>query len=325
MMAPFQTILKEPKAGKIKSAAPKAGTGFGAAGMKVSGPLHTRGVKLSNAVHKDGCVLISNALSPDLADTLRAHILEQQDIALANSESDPASRSTYYGLEPGRKNRYDLLLSLMRGGYEADTCKDHPVADALQELLGSSGSMRAMFEQLCTDNGLLYEMAATITYPGSARQMVHPDLPFQDEAPLYVVFLALQDITEDMGPTTFFLGSQTKKTRVKFDDRRTRDELLRAPHCLATLKKGDAVCFDARVLHCGGANDELLGSCRVLFNFSFRNPKAPGDMGYPASVRPRYEAVMSLSDISDSLTEYKEGNPDPFSRYGNGADFVQIE
>ncbi len=81
-----------------------------------------------------------------LIDTLRKHILEQQDVALANSESDPTSRPTCYGLEPGRKNGYYLLLSLMRGGYDADPRADHPVADALQELLGSNSSMRAMFE-----------------------------------------------------------------------------------------------------------------------------------------------------------------------------------
>ena len=166
-------------------------------------------------------------------------------------------------------------------------------------------------------------MAATITYPGSARQMVHPDLPHQRHSPLYVVFLALQDISEDMGPTTFFPGSHSKKARDKFDDRSTRDKLLQAPHVLATIRKGDAVCFDARILHCGGGNDALLGSSRVLFNFSFRNPKAPGDMGYKASVRPAYEAMMNLGQLGDHLDEYKEGNMDPFARYGNGVDFVE--
>ena len=42
-------------------------------------------------------------------------------------------------------------------------------------------------------------MNALRTEPGSARQPVHWDTPFQAVAPLYTAFVALQDVTIDMG------------------------------------------------------------------------------------------------------------------------------
>ena len=52
-----------------------------------------------------------------------------------------------------------------------------------------------------------------------------------------------------------------------------RERLLRnSPRQLATLRLGDAVMFDTRVLHCGGANDSPRR--RVLLYFSFRVPGA---------------------------------------------------
>jgi hypothetical protein len=99
--------------------------------------------------------------------------------------------------------------------------QQHTIADTLNALLGSGsssnsngnggkgegnskktststgsgvGTLRHIYENLVTRNGEFYELAAVITNPGSKRQQIHPDLPYQDKhgAPLYVVFLALQ-------------------------------------------------------------------------------------------------------------------------------------
>ena len=83
------------------------------------------------------------------------------------------------------------------------------MADALQEVLGRSGTLRPLYEKLVTLDGEFYELASVITDPGSLRQQIHPDLPFRSQAPLYVTFLALQDVTADMGPTTFLPGTHT--------------------------------------------------------------------------------------------------------------------
>jgi len=171
-----------------------------------------------------------------------------------------------------------------------------------------------------TPKGEFYELAAVITHPGSQRQIVHPDLPFQKTAPLYVVFLALQDVTEDMGPTSFLLKTHTSAQNDKFNsgDEATKNSQLSGADCrLSCLKKGSAVVFDARILHCGNANSSG-DKPRALFNFSFRNPKVKGPLGYEGSIRPGYCQAMSLSDVGDALETYAKGNADPFAKYGSG-------
>ena len=330
-----QTLLKknkskELKAPKLKSKQAKAGTGFGSGASKVN-PKVQLAVEQAKVIKREGVLRIDQALTPELADELREYVLEQQILADARTQENLETSRAFYGVENQRKSRCDLQLSLLRGGYAADNeiavaddstfCdKKHVLADALQELLGEDGTLRFIYENIVTLKGEFYELAAVITDPGSTRQKVHPDLPFQDTAPLYVIFLALQDVDESMGPTSFLLRTHTAKANVIFNDPSQKDEQLSTADCrLSTLKKGDAVLFDARVLHCGNANDLQNGSTRALFNFSFRNPKITGDLGYKGSIRPGYTRAMTLGDISDALIAYGNGSDkEPFAKYGNG-------
>ena len=314
---------KELKAAKVKAAPQKAGTGFGAASKPMSESARL-GAAQAKIVERDGVFRINEALSAETSDRLRAYLLDQQRLAAEATEANPLASKLYYGVEQARKNRCDMHLSLTRGGiHDEDKDGDHIVADALSELLCTdTGSLRPVFEALVTDDGELYEVAGIITNPGSERQMIHPDLPYQKEAPLYVIFLALQDVSVEMGPTQFLLKSHTKGAIDIFDggDMDAKDDQLRNADCrLSLLKKGDAVLFDARVLHCGGANDADLGKTRVMLNFSFRNPKVTGDIGYKGSIMPGYVGAMSLGDVTEGLDMYKSGGDrDPFAKYGNG-------
>lgn len=316
--------IKELIAPKLK-AKPKSGTGF--ASNNQSNPAMIMAVEQAKVVKKDGVLRIDGALSPDLADQLREYVLEQQALAEAETQRDPSLSRSFYGVENQRKSRCDLQLSLLKGGFKSDRggqlpvgeSESHVMADALQALLGREGTLRFLYEQLVTMQGEFYELAAVITDPGSDRQQVHPDLPFQKTAPLYVIFLALQDVTVPMGPTTFLLGTHKEKETNTFMDMSSRDELLSKAACRSsTLKKGDAVLFDARVLHCGNANDLVEGSTRALFNFSFRNPKVTAGLGYAGSIRPSYCGAMNLGDVSDALLAYENGDKDPFAKYGDG-------
>lgn len=316
----------ELKAPKLKATV-QSGTGFAA---PIKDEKTRLAVHQAKVLRKDGVIRIDEALAPKLADQLREYVLEQQALALAATQADPSLSRTFYGVEQSRAHRCDLQLSLLRGGFAADgpdfmtSDKDddspqHVLADVLQKLLGANGSLRAIYEKLVTLEGEFYELGAVVTDPGSNRQVVHPDLPFKDKAPLYVIFLALQDVDEDMGPTSFLVGTQTKKENAKFNDPEQKDEQLTKADCkLSTLKKGDAVSFDARVLHCGNANDPVRGKTRALFNFSFRNPQVTGNLGYDGSIRPGYCQAMTLGDVSDALDSYAKGDPDPFAKYGSG-------
>jgi hypothetical protein len=320
---------KEPKeleAAKLKAGPAKSGTGFAKAGVMDEG---TRlAVEQAKVMKRDGVLRINNALSAEVASKLRQHILDQQTIAVKETERDARASKQYFGVEQSRKNRCDMHLSLSRGGIQTTSGEnsdsageENILADALQELLSSGGTLRPLYEALVSTEGEFYELAGIITNPGSNRQMVHPDLPFQKNSPLYVIFLALQDVTDDMGPTSFLLKSHTEKTINIFDsgDMEAKDEQLRKADCqLSTLKNGDAVVFDARILHCGGANDVDKGGTRVMLNFSFRNPKVQGNLGYKGSMMPGYVGAMTLGDVGDALDRYKAGDSDPFAKYGNG-------
>lgn len=286
-------------------------------------------------VHRDGVLRINNALSPELTDQFRAHVLDQQELAKFSTIEDPRLSKSFYGVENQRKHRCDLQLSLLRGGYAADRNRpnnnfaennnhddhDHVLADALQELLGVDGTLRFLYEHLVTMDGEFYELASVITDPGSIRQQIHPDLPYNDVAPLYVIFLALQDVDEHMGPTTFLLKTQSAKENAIFhsgDILQKNEQLTKSNSRSATLKKGDAVLFDARILHCGSANDTTNGSTRALFNFSFRNPKVISNLGYEGSIRPGYSGAMTLGNVCDALVAYEDGDGDPFAKYADG-------
>jgi len=316
--------LKELKAPKLKIPSVKAGTGFGSQSTPQS-PEERLANEQAKILNRDGVLRINSVLSPDLSDKLRSYVLEQQKIAEIETEKDLILSKAFYGVENQRKNRCDLQLSLLQGGYASDNGKkvnpDEPyvLADALQELLGMNGTLRPIYQNLVTSEGEFYELASVITDPGSLRQQVHPDLPFKEIAPLYVIFLALQDVDENMGPTTFLLKTHTKKENAIFNDYSQKDEQLsRADSRIATLKKGDAVLFDARILHCGNANDAEKGSNRVLFNFSFRNPKVQSNLGYAGSIRPGYCGAISLDGIHNALIAYDNGDKNPFEHYGDG-------
>ena len=55
-----------------------------------------------------------------------------------------------------------------------------------------------------------------------------------------------------------------------------------------------------------------------MFNFSFRNPKEIGSLGYCGSMRPGYVGKLSLGDVGAALANHENGSPSPFEKYGDG-------
>ena len=322
----------------------------------------TLGQQYAAIVERDGVALIEHVLSKETAESLRNYVLRQQQEAAQVTQAQPHKAQSFYGVEPTRQHRCDLQLSLLQGGYTADGDDNgtddgtgttsatttaatddtteqqqqrHILADALSELLHpQNGTLFDIFDTLVTTQGELYELATVITHPGSPRQIIHPDLPFQDIAPLYVVFLALQDVTVDMGPTSFLLQSHTAEVHTAYTqgDAATKNAHLAQADCrLSCLQQGDCVVFDARVLHCGNANtapaitttndsSTAAAAVRALFNFSFRNPLVTGPLGYEGSIRPGYVQAMTLQDMGEALELYQDTGKrtDPFAQYGSG-------
>ena len=69
----------------------------------------------------------------------------------------------------------------------------------------------------------------------------------QDLPPFYLTLIVpLQEVTEDLGPTDFVLGSHSSLWAKTLQEGKEGLE-----HVLATSKRGDCVLFDGRMIHRG--------------------------------------------------------------------------
>ena len=128
-----------------------------------------------------------------------------------------------------------------------------------------------------TEDAVLVELSVLATEKGADRQVLHPDVAY--DAPhetLYSVFIALQDVTQDMGPTLFVLNSHDKQTHDQLPKTKWTEkefDILRTKTCAeALLKKGDAVLYNARAFHQGGENTR---GRRALLTLTFLKPPVP--------------------------------------------------
>ena len=138
-------------------------------------------------------------------------------------------------------------------------------------------------ESILGDSAQLYELGALISDPGSERQLLHADYNYQpdfqpDIPPALTCFVALQDIDERMGPTTFLPSSAAKEyndeisigQQDEYGDGAHTSELLSASaNNLVTLGTGYCSLYNPMTLHCGSAN--RFDRWRVIFYFSFKN------------------------------------------------------
>jgi ectoine hydroxylase-related dioxygenase (phytanoyl-CoA dioxygenase family) len=266
-----------------------------------------------NTLQQDGVVRLNNVLSSATAATLRKEVLARRDASYEAVRTGDDWRKHFADvlLKGSDSTRCDLLLPLTG---------NRAVQIALKELLLDDPgvgkvSLGNMLETAIGDDATLYELSVLISEPGSGRQPVHPDNPYQEHMPLTTCFVALQDITANMGPTTFIPGSNTETTHAAFDTSvATRDVMLQQrPNTFALLQAGDASLFDSRTLHCAGANDLRQGSTRAVMCISFRNPRATEAIGNVGSIMPDIKP-FTLNELRQKLAMISEDDPtmDPF-------------
>jgi len=290
----------------------KSGSGFGAGTSSKD-----KAMQLCAALREKGVIRVNHCIKDSTASSLKEHVLEEMESARALISSGQQPPRAMLNSEPERKSRTDFKLSLKRR--EGKDSK-HPIADALSEMFGDGGSLRALYDVLLGPDSELYDLGCMTTFPGSDRQTVHADFAYQSEPPMFAIFVALQDVTEEMGPTVFLPRTNTAQDNNEWKSASTYDAYLhRKVPSVALLKRGDLVIYDPRTLHCGAGNLEG-GSSRSLFNVGFRNPKVSGDFGYQGSLRATYgNGKITFGRLCNSLRGYKSGGKkDPFDAYGHG-------
>mmetsp|Transcript_47854 Transcript_47854/g.95782 ORF Transcript_47854/g.95782 Transcript_47854/m.95782 type:complete len:192 (+) Transcript_47854:94-669(+) len=149
---------------------------------------------------------------------------------------------------------------------------DAPVRKATQE---SMRNLAPLLEATVGSNALIHELSCLVADPGAPRQCIHADtihLPCRqypvDMKPLYTFFIALQDVEDNMGHTTFLPRTQTLDAHNLWNlGQKQKENLISSlPAVQSNLKTGDVAIFDSRLLHAGGANSSQKR--RVLFYFT---------------------------------------------------------
>jgi len=292
------------EANVVKGAGGSGGFGGGAKkGASSKKNLKAQAKEHAKVLRREGVVRIDNVLPKKVADDMRDFVYtmrkESEELVRAG-EIQPIERFADVLL---KSNRCDMPIPL----------GSKLVADALLNAIQTSPVGKTI-EALFGANAMLYELSCLMSDPGSSRQNIHPDTPCSEgeEAVLYTCFMALQDITIDMGPTTWIPKTHTVAAHSDFQDNSSendaeskKDRLLRTqPSVLGLLPKGSCGIFDSRLLHCGGANES--DTSRALFYVSFKNPKI-GYPGNPGSIRKNYISQFTLSALDKELTKYKKG------------------
>jgi hypothetical protein len=302
---------------KTKGGNYSAGKGFGAGSTSSSNNAgrqpHQQDQRFQQAAQShaatllsEGVVRIDKVLLSEIADRMRKYVMTLRD------DADPAFLADVLL----RKHRCDIKLPLFNGDASSsdDSATASPVTTALQHVLLESPVRRTIETALGNENtgSVLHELSCLISSPGSQRQVVHPDtpmLPMRDHPSVLTCFIALQDITEDMGPTVFLPMTHTTLSHDQFQN--DKETLLRnAPQVVAVLPKGSCAIFDSRLLHCGSANRSTAADHRAIFSFSIRHSNVTNP-GNPASLRDNLKGLpMSalLETIQTEMMAMKQKN-----------------
>ncbi len=309
---------------------------------------------IARAVHdlrEDGIVRLDGCLTAALCDAVREDINAQMAKALKEGlKCGDRSREDGYGGVLARTCRYDAyqrptgsfqraLLYMLGGdcdyqggdGGSASSEANSTKSDT-NHISGSHNhhQVRKLFEALyagAVEDAPFTELSVLLSDPGAPRQQVHPDNQYQPVCPCYTVFIALQDIDEDMGPTVFLPRSNTAQCHADFNegsnafqqDKKTVtvseasggpassvskevsvDWFLKSREwSTSLLKKGDVQILDSMTLHAATAN--VSAKRRSLLYFTLRNPMCV-DFAKPGT--PHITEGSLFRDVEICLADY---------------------
>mmetsp|Transcript_33358 Transcript_33358/g.64352 ORF Transcript_33358/g.64352 Transcript_33358/m.64352 type:complete len:368 (-) Transcript_33358:295-1398(-) len=240
-----------------------------------------------------GVSRLQNILRKTTASRLRSFVLEElertESLQAAGSFSAVlAAYASEEAIEDEASSRWDVRLPL-----------SPVVREGLRELLGEDAKLGLAFERLVGNDAELYEMAAIVSAPGAAPQVVHADTEWTDIPCLFTAFVALQDVESAMGPTCFIRRSHTEAMHARFDEE-GEAFLASSDARAALLDCGDAALYDSRLLHAGGRN--RAQTTRVLFYVTFRHPDAAAIVDDAVneeahSILPKYRGKLKLGQL----------------------------
>ena len=234
---------------------------------------------------REGMLRVNGVVSLETCARLREQLDGQLDEA----------RTVQGGFVPAER-RWDVFLPV-----------DESILGVLAEAIGK---LRPLIDQLFAPDAALCELSALITDGGSPRQGLHYDTGMEADAPLLMTcFVALQDISEEMGgtvmlPRTAHAAAHQQLAQVdeeQLGDMRgaaaTVGALKDLPVVRCAIGAGDVVLMDSRLLHCGGANTSAA-SRRRLFYFTVCDGGGKAlPRGASYSMFPQFQGKLKLNEM----------------------------
>ena len=301
-------------ASKKKAGGKKKAAGKKAPAKKTKSGLPSFKSAMAAEMKKNGVVRIDGALSPETVEKLREFVDAERVRCTEGVAKGHVAKEERFADLVLLDKRCDLLMPL-----------HGPVLDALDELLGEGSVVGPLLAEITGADGYLQELACLISEPGSEQQPLHPDTPYTATPSAFTAFIALQDVTIDMGPTVYLPGTQTEECHKTFfggdlaiahDPCGVRrppvpEEFLKSrPVKLGLLKAGDCALYNQQTLHCGSANQS--DRTRRQFYISVRNPNV--DAKTQASIRPSFLKKLPLADMRAELKALKAGGGGLFAK-----------
>ena len=157
-------------------------------------------------------------------------------------------------------------------------------------------------------NALLYELSVIISDSGSRAQQFHSDTQIlgrssEKDALLITIFVALQDVNEDMGPTLLYPRTHTRRFHELYFGKKNSNATAQLAalgsvpaQTSMTLRRGSGFAMNSRLLHCGGANTSK-SSRRRLLCVSFLGSNGNVPHGSTASLIDEFKNKIRLRDI----------------------------
>lgn len=255
----------------------------------------------------DGVLGVRAALSAEVAAAAACEVDEALCTASARVEDQSDQDVRYFGPVRERTNRWDLRL-YFRGAVRAAVLE---LATAVAPLLA----------EVMTDEALICELACIIADPGAPRQRLHADTKIDDRGYLVSTFVALQDVASDMGGTVVIPSSHHASLHADFKaacgsgssgepttstDVEEKWAVSKGAQRFES-RAGDALVFDSRVLHCGGAN--MSTKRRRMLYVTWRIPYCEPS-GSTYSLLPEYEGQFRLRNLHRWRDPTKPANED---------------
>eukprot|EP00591_Stephanopyxis_turris_P003967 CAMPEP_0195507906 /NCGR_PEP_ID=MMETSP0794_2-20130614/1254_1 /TAXON_ID=515487 /ORGANISM="Stephanopyxis turris, Strain CCMP 815" /LENGTH=898 /DNA_ID=CAMNT_0040634737 /DNA_START=94 /DNA_END=2790 /DNA_ORIENTATION=- len=256
--------------------------------------------ELTELVMTHGVATLPGLLSANTAYNLREAILDMNAENGAMEETDVINKPKNRWLVKPNPNRAFPTANIDEDNDSED--HEYVIQKALKEI-ASHSTLRTTLQDIMGENPAIVELHAITSEPGAQSQDWHPDtmsdrshvLYARTYTPLYSVFVALQDTTEEMGATCVCPGSHMCSDFTnKFDEKRDEEN---DDYCFhAEMASGAGLIYNSQLTHRGGANVAWdrwgENSTRVMFILSFTSRP----VSIPARWNLRYDVEKKKKD-----------------------------